>query len=125
MIKPRNYHHLVEYLRSRRKQVFGLSQLAHDEQAGWQGGYTGKLEKPLARYGRNAGPHTLFDWLGSLGLELVIVPIPQRTKKTSDPRQLEFPFDNSLKQPEYIKPEYRSYAHKRQCSEAAQQDNSQ
>ena len=96
-----NYYQLVEMLISRRKAI-GLPQLEVDHIAGFQDGYTGKIERPLTSYGRHTRWDTLATWLDALDVGLVIVPLSRprlpngrpvtRTPKKSCPHQLEFRF---------------------------------
>src|SRR5690606_32561493 len=91
----RNYADLVHALRRRRKAL-GYSQMALDEIAGFQDGYTGKLEVPSHVNGRYAKSETtLFWWVQSLGLRIALVPDREkirRLERLGDPRQLAFPF---------------------------------
>jgi hypothetical protein len=66
---------LVDALAERRRQL-GLTQLDLDDRAGFQSGYTGKLEAWLGRSGRVAGTVTLPLWLEALGVVLVVVDAP-------------------------------------------------
>lgn len=56
-----------------RRRALKLSQLALDNKAGLQEGYTGKLEIGKDRGGRNMGPVSTALWLGALGVRIVVV----------------------------------------------------
>jgi hypothetical protein len=71
-----NYGHLVAMLRKRRGEL-GMAQLEADERAGFESGYTGKLEQPNADYGRRA-VHESFDvWLGAMRVGIRLVPLDE------------------------------------------------
>tara|TARA_R110002074_G_scaffold2978_5_gene16392 strand:- start:345 stop:1106 length:762 start_codon:yes stop_codon:yes gene_type:complete len=71
-----NYGQLVGELVARRTRL-AMSQAATDHHAGWEEGYTGKLEQPNTTYGRRA-VHESFDvWLGAMGVGLKIVPLDE------------------------------------------------
>lgn len=80
IVLVRNSTELVEAL-TRRRGALGLSQLDLDELAGFQLGYTGKLERPdgLTRSGKRWGRrciHPTFDWwLGGLKVGLAVIPL--------------------------------------------------
>lgn len=63
------YDALVDYLIARRKAL-GLTQLELDERAGFQSGYTAKLENWRGRQGRVAGSVTMPLWFQALGVML-------------------------------------------------------
>lgn len=89
-----DYYGLVAALRERRIKL-GLPHLEVDDIAGFQSGYTGKLERPQSSYGRHARWPMLEWWMESLGVALVPVRRPgsiPRKESSSDPRQYEFRF---------------------------------
>jgi transcriptional regulator with XRE-family HTH domain len=65
---------LAEVLTARRKSL-GLTQLELDDRAGFQSGYTGKLEIGHMRGGRNAGVIALPLWLRALGVKLQVIAV--------------------------------------------------
>lgn len=67
-----NYAALMAILAKHRKRL-GLSQLTVDQSAGFQDGYTGKLEIGARRGGRNLGRWSLEILLKTLGVKLVVV----------------------------------------------------
>lgn len=67
-----SYAALMAILAKHRRQL-GLSQLSVDQMAGFQDGYTGKLEIGARRGGRNLGKWSLEIMLRTLGVKLVVV----------------------------------------------------
>ena len=67
-----SYGALMAILAKHRRQL-GLSQLSVDQMAGFQDGYTGKLEIGARRGGRNLGKWSLEIMLRTLGVSLVVV----------------------------------------------------
>jgi hypothetical protein len=84
MIEPyrvvREYKDLVGALVERRHEI-GMSAVSLDARAGWQEGYTSKIENWDKPYGRGIGPVSLPLWLESLGLGLIIVKLDDRKVK--------------------------------------------
>jgi predicted transcriptional regulator len=73
----REYSDLRKALAGRRRDL-GLSQLATDEIAGVQSGYTAKLEVGI----KNFGEMSLSSVLGALGLVLVAIEHPETDVET-------------------------------------------
>jgi hypothetical protein len=71
-----SYDDLVSFLIRRRHQL-KWSQLELDHRAGFQSGYTGKLEAWRSPGGRTAGSVTMVLWMQALGVALV--PIEARS----------------------------------------------
>lgn len=72
-IVVRTYEDLVEALKTYRHEQ-GLSQMELDNIAGFQDGYTAKLEVGYKEGGRGVGAMSLPTWLDSLGVRLLVVP---------------------------------------------------
>lgn len=68
----RTYEELIEVLKARREEL-GMSQLEFDDHAGFQAGYTGKLELGYKEGGRGIGNLNLPTWLDALGVRLTVV----------------------------------------------------
>lgn len=68
------YDGFVQALVDRRHDL-GWSQLELDERAGFQSGYTAKLEAWRGPQGRVAGSVTMPLWLQALGVGIVVVPL--------------------------------------------------
>lgn len=56
-----------------RRLDLDLSQLAIDERAGFQDGYTGKVENPCRPWGKSATNWSFWKWLDALGLVIILV----------------------------------------------------
>ena len=80
----REYADLVDALVERRHEV-GMSAVALDARAGWQEGYTSKIENWQKPYGRGIGPVSLPLWLESLGMAIVLVKVDDRKVKPKRP----------------------------------------
>ena len=85
-----DYVGLVKAIKERRAAL-GLSQLALDDLAGLQSGYTGKIEamltNPGAKNARAIGRESLPLLLGALGIELAVVPGAARHRTQAEERQ--------------------------------------
>lgn len=75
----RNYSDLVALLKQHRR-VCEISQMELDDRAGFQDGYTGKLEIPHKADGRVAKWDTLRDWMEALGVGIKLVPLSKPKK---------------------------------------------
>lgn len=84
MIEPhrviREYGDLVDALVARRYEI-GMSAVTLDARAGWQEGYTSKIENWHKPYGRGIGPVSLPLWLESLGMAMILVKVDDRKVK--------------------------------------------
>lgn len=84
MIEPyrviREYSDMVDALVERRHEI-GMSAVSLDARAGWQEGYTSKIENWQKPYGRGIGPVSLPLWLESLGLAMILVKVDDRKVK--------------------------------------------
>ncbi len=72
------------WLAKRAREAAGVSQLELDAMAGFQDGYTGKLEQPDAQYGRSAVMPTFDAWLSALaelGLRLTVTIDAKATRR--------------------------------------------
>lgn len=98
-----SYYDLVAELQKRRR-ILGIPQILLDDIAGFQDGYTGKLEKPMTSYGRHAGWNMLEIWLQALGVGIAVVPAPSRhlarIRKPSVGTQLELEFSQPAPYPD-------------------------
>jgi hypothetical protein len=72
-IEIRTYEELVEAMKTRRHEL-DLSQIDVDLIAGFQDGYTAKLEVGYKEGGRGVGAMSLAVWLDSIGARLLLVP---------------------------------------------------
>jgi len=70
------YNELCQLLAMQRIAL-GMTQRELDQLAGFQDGYTGKLETGTRPKGRTIGSRLLPMWLGALGVRLAIVPIDE------------------------------------------------
>lgn len=82
----REYGDLVDAMRERR-QALGWSHLELDYRSGVQDGYTGKIENWRAGYGKKMGVVSLPLLLEALGLGLLVVEVPERTRLPKMDRQ--------------------------------------
>lgn len=73
----REYPDLVKTLIERRHEL-GMSSIELDARAGWQEGYTSKVENFAKPYGRGIGPVSLPLWLESLGLAMILVKVDDK-----------------------------------------------
>lgn len=80
--RAKKLEELIALLAKRRRDL-GLAQIDLDDLAGFQDGYTGKLEVGgVPRGGRNPGTWSLPRWLRALGVELAVIevdpnPVPE------------------------------------------------
>ncbi len=68
----REYPDLVKTLVERRHEL-GMSAMELDARAGWQEGYTSKLENWDKSYGRSIGRMLLPVWLEALDMHIILV----------------------------------------------------
>jgi hypothetical protein len=68
----RQYPDLIKTLKERRLEL-GMSAMELDARAGWQEGYTSKVENWAKPYGRGIGPVSLPLWLEALDMSMILV----------------------------------------------------
>ncbi len=81
----RTYEELIKALQRWRMTRLRMSSLAFDERAGFQTGYTSKLEIGYKPSGRGIGNAMLPIWLEAAGVELAVVPRRQHPRPAPAP----------------------------------------
>ncbi|MGN7770764.1 hypothetical protein [Phyllobacterium sp. 22552] len=76
----REYPDLVKTLIQRRHEL-GMSSMELDARAGWQEGYTSKLENWEKDYGRSIGKMLLPVWLEALDISMILVGHDRKAAK--------------------------------------------